>query len=253
MSRFVIDTTHDIINLFRSITENLHSRRIKAECVLDGNITVTAKDGDTEKLRNMLSQTAADFIAGTVERRKINGILSDYGLGKNEVFSVCEKLENDGEFCRKRSRLLGECFKKHMESSDKVYVDGLANFGFREYKRFLEAEAEEAAEEYMAEKAYIEFLDLLKYFVSIRTGEIPEVCVYGVSGLGYMITDEKGNIIDDKCYDEFFEDETNVTQEDMLISRLISIAPRRIRLCGIDNEKTVEAIKHIFAGRINIE
>ncbi len=252
MSKFVIDTTHDIINLFRNITENLHKHNIKAECVLDGYITVTSKKSEDEVLKNVLAETAEEFITDSIEYEKICKILKDFELTGSEINTIYKKIRNDRNFCENRRRILIHCFKNHMKSSNNLNIDGLVNFRFRDYSDALILAAEDGLEQYMTDKAYKEFLDLLKYFVSIQTGDVLCANVYGSSDFGYLITDETGNIIEGEQYDDFFSEMNicDLMHDDILLSRLISISPPEIIMHTDGNGKICETLRYIFGEKI---
>ncbi|MBR2878695.1 MAG: hypothetical protein IKB92_06305, partial [Clostridia bacterium] len=82
----------------------------------------------------------------------------------------------------------------------------------------------------MTQKAYDDFLDLLKYFVEIQ--DVTELVVHisGNTDDGFVLTDSFGNIVKISENEEFFN-EMNIIglkHEDVLISRLISLSPKQI-------------------------
>ena len=129
----------------------------------------------------------------------------------------------------------------------------MLDFRLSEYKRELDLILSDAIDEYMAQKAYDEFLDLLKYFVSIQDESDLEIYIDGNSDEGFLLTDNTGMLIKISENEEFFS-EMNIIglkHEDVLISRLISLSPKKI-IMPTEYESTPigTTLKRIFENRI---
>ena len=57
--KIVVDTSQDITQLFRMISENIRNQKINAECLLENFITVSA---DLAKVKKVISETVSEYI-----------------------------------------------------------------------------------------------------------------------------------------------------------------------------------------------
>ena len=253
LSQFVIDTTHDITSLFRKITDK--TRDLSVECILDEYITVSSEKNDDGKLKRILAETASEFIYDTVEYGKLCKIISEYGIDADTARSLALSAVNNPLLRKRHTDILRGELMHRLQKSCRLYIDGLVNFRFHDYSSALEADAQAAVDEYNAEKAYREFIDLLKYFVSVQDCGVMCANVYGNSSDGYIITDENGNALDAEYYDEFFSemDIAELKHDDILISRLISMSPCSIVMHTNGGGKTAETLRLIFENRIHFE
>ena len=110
----------------------------------------------------------------------------------------------------------------------------------------------------MAEREYEEFIRLLKYFVSIQENRPPAVNVLVRAEGVYELFDSNGRNITKKCLMEFLTDENVISEvnfDDLLISMLITLAPKKIIVHGsekITNKELFLTIERVFEGEVVI-
>ena len=116
---------------------------------------------------------------------------------------------------------------------------------------------DKVVEKFIVEKEYEEFIRLLKYFVDIQDSKIDEINIY-IKPLGvYNITDSKGKDIYNTMLKELSDSDLNIVNaniEDVLISGLITNAPRRIIIHGEEYCKSKEfigTIINVFGDRVS--
>ena len=131
-------------------------------------------------------------------------------------------------------------------TSKSVSVEGFVNFRLKELETELEDVVDDCVQEYMLELEYIEFINMIKYYVSIQGPKYLSVEVlYGndikIYGDGKDITKE--------CSDDF-KTEINYNEknvEDYILNSLITISPKRIFIKEKDR-KLSEEIKKTLLG-----
>lgn len=140
-------------------------------------------------------------------------------------------------------------------SIDKIiHIDGFVNFRLNEYINELSSIVTRAIELYIAEKEYNEFIKLLKYFVEIQECKIDIIHLFQADS-GYVMLDCEGNRINgdysEELKSEMIENEINF--DDLLISTLITISPKRIILHQQEhfkNKELLQTIKKVFCEKI---
>lgn len=143
------------------------------------------------------------------------------------------------------------------DKNNKINIEGFVNFRLRNYLEDLYEIIDRVIEEYVMEKEYKEFIKLLKYFVDIQESKIELInIVVDKTGM-YHFFDEGNNVINDEYIRGLVSDlvDSNLNNDDMLVSTLITIAPKRIVfhfVSNVKNTEIIETIKNIFDGKVYI-
>lgn len=139
----------------------------------------------------------------------------------------------------------------YLQESSEIIMDGFVTFRLRDINDELNRIVEKIVEDYVIEKEYSEFIKLLKYFVEIQESRYDTINI---------IVDEKGEYtVEDEQFlnitKEFFEDfnidniKGDINKNDILVSALITCAPKKVVVHGAANLKdkeVMDTIKNIF-------
>lgn len=145
-----------------------------------------------------------------------------------------------------------------LEAGNMVTVDGFINFRLHDFKLELEQLIDEAVEEYLMEKEYDDFIDLLRYFVNTQEPRLDKVHVLLLPSGAFNMYDKNYRLIDKDFLEGFILDlmENDLSYEDLLVSALITIAPTEIilHLPGSIGEMSsaVNTIQSVFSERVAI-
>ncbi|HHW06730.1 MAG TPA: putative sporulation protein YtxC [Clostridia bacterium] len=145
----------------------------------------------------------------------------------------------------------------YLETERLLNLEGFIRFRLGSYMEELSDAVEQAVDEYLAEKEYNDFIRLLRYFVEIQEPRIERVNVLiQPSGL-FQLYDSCDNIIKSDYLESFVAElaEHELSYEDLLISTLITLAPRHIILHLPDPGgvmSTVHTIESVFAERVSL-
>lgn len=250
---FRVDTTYDICNLFHSITDVIRQNKAKAECILDDVITIyTEKEGE-HVVENAIATSASAFIINNIENDRIKKMIQSQGINSFDTKKLLNEFIDKEKAIEKRTAIINNEIKNHLKKSSNLYIDGMINFRLSEYKRELDLILSDAIDEYVTKKAYDEFLDLLKYFVDIQDETDLIVRVTGNTEDGFTLKDCLGNILKISENEEFFNEMSiiGLKHEDVLVSRLISLSPKRIIMsCDYETTPIGITIKKIFEEKL---
>ncbi len=205
----------------------------------------------------------AEYMIERYETKLLKRILEeDYSdlssLKKRELLKNISRFTDDPEFgYEARKRAIALSVYDYLKEDRTMLIDGFVSFRLKEYELLLYKMTERFIEQYTAQKEYEEFIGLLKYFVNVQSvrPEMVQICVKEKEG--YRILNESGTDITEKCFADFLEGEfllTEETYDDLLISILITLAPKNITVHGSENIKNKElfkTIKSVFAGNIH--
>ncbi len=136
-----------------------------------------------------------------------------------------------------------------------LVIEGFINFCMQDFLTDIRFAVDLACEELRDEKEYNEFVKLLRYFVDTQPPLMLEVNIMTGKERGFVLWDGNGTRIEEKQIKYYMEDIAHgeINLDDVLVSILITVAPRRIVLHNrdqqVDNE-SVQMIKKVFDSRI---
>jgi putative sporulation protein YtxC len=147
--------------------------------------------------------------------------------------------------------------RDYLDGADELVVEGFVTFRLRDYLEELEDAVDRAVDDFLMEREYREFVRLLKYFVDVQEPRIDHVHVLMRPGGSFRLVDDDGSAIKSEYLEEFVVEmvESEVNYEDLLISALITVAPRSITIHGYPEDEwdeSVETIKGVFGGRVTL-
>ncbi|KUO76054.1 MAG: hypothetical protein APF77_09590 [Clostridia bacterium BRH_c25] len=222
-----------------------------------------------EEFKYILSKALTEVIIGHYEMRLLRKITKAnfFYLSDRERASVMdnackllndEKMMQSGGFYKatRRSRILRSILE-YLEAENEFNIDGFVNFRLNLYINELNETIERALEIFVAEREYNEFIKLLRYFVEIQECKIEAVHLFQSKDGRYLLYDENKNRISSEYFDELRSeilDET-INYDDLLISTMITISPKRITIHDIEafkNKELIQTIMNVFTERITI-
>ncbi len=233
--------------LLRKISEEFGS---EVGVVTDENsVMLTSTDKESKgKIVDAISKTIVEEYEDKLISKLINQNYFYFNLpDKRNIF---EKAINYTDHENAYNELVSAKLREYLETTDLVMIDGFVNFRLKDYQNELEGIIDKAVDDFMVEKEYKEFIKLLKYFVDIQTPKYEFINIVPAVE-GYSLYDDTGTDVTARCTKEFMRDTGGgfINSDDLLISALISIAPRRVCIHKperIENEELLKTIKQVF-------
>ncbi len=231
-------------------------------------ITIRTKN-KVNKVRINLSNILSDYIIEEYEEKFINKIINtNYyyfdSFEKKEILRLLlDKILNLNEknvfnniFILSRKNIIAKKLNEYLSGSDKIILDGFITFRLKGYIKELEDIVDKAVDDYLMEREYREFIRLLKYFVEIQEPKFELVHVLIGYKHKYILLDEHKNEITNDCIQDFIKEvsEGEINYDDLLVSSLITLAPKKICLHMVEkmkNKELLETIKSVFYGKVN--
>lgn len=146
----------------------------------------------------------------------------------------------------RRKALIEESTVEYLKDNSFIIISGFVNFRLEEYKNELRKLCQNAAEEFSALKEYDEFLNMLRFFVSVQMPKEPLVHVVKRNGVLRILNKHKKDITN-RYSNEFAFSPDDFTHEDIALSALITISPKSIIIHDKkENDKLYETIASVF-------
>lgn len=152
-----------------------------------------------------------------------------------------------------RQKIMGKILE-FLSQHNQLVVEGFIRFRLKEYLQFLEEAVERAVDDFLLEKEYREFIHLLKYFVEVQEPRANLVHLLRGKDGTLLLYDESQKAITVGCLEgllyKFSAEELNY--DDVLISALITLAPRHIMLHRLAHDKStpLETVRQVFGERV---
>jgi len=237
-------------------------------CYLDDEALLKENNFNKFKHRfiSSIANALSDIIINYWEPELIRRIIKEnyYYFNKSEqerIFDFASSILNYNEisgkqdisFQIKRKTFVLHKVQEFLSNNGLIIIDGFVNFRLKEYIRQLEDTVEIAIDEFLMDKEYNEFIKLLRHFVDLQEPKRDLVNVV-FSNNKIILMDENLNFIEkDSSFDFIANEDPDVNMDDITVSTLINIAPRRITIHGFNgNEKreVANALYNIFEGRV---
>ncbi|MGI6712686.1 MAG: putative sporulation protein YtxC [Bacillota bacterium] len=230
---------------------------------IDCSINEVDKPEQDMILRHNVANVISDFIINYWEQRILNKITRD-----NFCFLTKEEMENVVNKARKilestsqpdelflyrlnrKSKILHEILD-YLSLNTNINIDGFINFRLHDYVDDLYNILQQAVDEFMLEKEYREFILLLKYFVEIQEPKVEKIHVFLMADGYFQLLDDDNKAYNQQCFEGCIIDmvDKEINYEDLLISTLITIAPKKIILHIPDSSKVknmLDTIEEVF-------
>ncbi|MBO8164409.1 MAG: putative sporulation protein YtxC [Brevibacillus sp.] len=214
-------------------------------------------------VRSFIALVAIEWIIRAVEPDVIQAILArEYGPGLareckavlphvQQVLIPSEAGNLRAAGAARRAKIYRHIFDYLQEHSE-VVLDGFVRFRLKEYWDELAEAVELGTEEYLREKEYREFVELLRYFISLQEARYGLIHVVPRSEGTYGLFDEKGEAIYLEQLDAMIRySEQEFREEDYLLSALVTLAPLKIVLHRSEEKPALtETLRNIFPERL---
>ena len=271
----------DIMQHMNNQLQQLKSKKINYsidEVDSDGSTSIICRidDGKLYKeksvqsyktLKILVSNALADYIIRQYEEKLISRIINgNYcyfnAVEKKEILNKALKIVRNEErtflntlFQIRRRNVIVRKLLDYFENTDSLILDGFVNFRLKDYIKDLEEIVDKAVDDFLMEREYKEFIRLLRYFVDIQEPKYDTIHVIAGFDSRYTLLDESKKEITSECIQEFISEisEDDINYDDLLVSSLITFAPRKIVIhCTgqLRNKELLETIKNVFPDKV---
>ena len=273
--------TDDIMQDILSELEQLRSHKIDYSvdednsngsasiiCRINDDNLYKENSGQSYKmLKTLVSNALADYIIRQYEQKLITRIInSNYcyfnSLERKEILKKALHITRNEDrnffnslFQVRRRNTIVRKLVDYFDSSNSLILDGFVNFRLKDYVKDLEEIVDKAVDDYLMEREYREFIRLLIYFVDIQDPKFDTIHVIAGFDSRYTLLDESKKEITSECIQEFISEisEDDINYDDLLVSSLITFAPRKIVIhCTgqLRNKELLETIKNVFPDKV---
>lgn len=220
------------------------------------------------RIKDAFCDAISDFFVEELEEEYIKSIISEsYG------FTHPDQIEGIYHYCFDHLFLLedtpyrdeikikqrkNQVYAKVLECIEEeklFHLDGFIRFRLTDYRLELEELIEYAIDEYIVEQEYQEFIQILRAYVSRQLPKTPVIHAYHVLERKFILFNEAGEQLTKQELEQYLNTWAldGASQEELIVSTLIAMAPKTIILHTFDvNLAVVKTLKTIFQDRLYV-
>ncbi|GGA52809.1 hypothetical protein GCM10007416_27370 [Kroppenstedtia guangzhouensis] len=223
-----------------------------------------AGEKSEQGLRHSLGRAVADYYLAVNEPNLIRRIITQdfhyWNPGESReieryAYHLLDDSEAEEPSHRRRKHWMARQIAKYFCNHRDLAVDGYFQFRMKRYRDILMKLVEHAIDEYLLDQEYREFIDLLRYFVSIQQPKVPLVHVLHIGIRRFRLLDGEGRPLQMKEMDHTVEElmDQVTSHEDLIVSTLLTVAPEQVVLHTRNREENVVCtLMQVFEDRITI-
>lgn len=218
--------------------------------------------GDTPKifmslLADLLTNCIITFFEQNILKQIINFNYFYFDeFEKKIILENCYKYISSGEepSLKYRKEEIFTPVLSYIMENKSVILDGFVTFRLETYHKTLEDIVDYSVNQYVVEKEYVEFINLLKMYINSKEPQSSLIhLVY--HNQESILLDEHKNIIalDDSIFDAKYLSDISFSSNDYALNALLTLLPKKIEihLIGYEDE-FINTLKLIFGSRIFI-
>lgn len=187
--------------------------------------------------------------------KQINSIPNSFKVWeKKKVAEISEEILLDRDRFIVEKEYIYNKIKDYIRETPFIWIDGFVQFRLRKFNFFIDLVIEKGIKEFNAEKEYEEFIKVLQYFVDIQEPKHSLVNLI-FEDRDYKLYDEMNNLIDRDFFKEIIEEigSEDISRDDLLVSSLIVIAPKKLKIHLGERHKNKDVIRiiaNVFQDRV---
>jgi len=210
-------------------------------------------DGFIHFVAELISNTIIEFYEEKIMERIINSNYFYFDDYEKKII-----LENCREFCKAESEEKKEklyfAIEEYVKENKKIILDGVINFRIKEYVKILDNIVDMAVNQYIIEKEYAEFINLLKIYVNTTEAGVDLLHLIYINRESILLDAEKNMIpLSENIFNAKYLSDITFSSNDFALNTLLSILPKKLEIHIIDEEdEFINTLKLIFENRIYI-
>ncbi len=143
--------------------------------------------------------------------------------------------------------------KKYLHKNKTIILEGFLNFRLRNYIEYLQELIQESVNQFIIDKEYIEFVNLLKGYVDSKVPNKDVVNLVYVYDQAILLSEE-GEFLELDKFDSKYLSDITFCNNDYVLNTLVGLLPRQIILHLFSGHKDnfIKTIELIFGNKVKV-
>ena len=270
MKSFCIKTNNeDILDYLLSRTKEIDFEDLtysKNEFKIYQNVIIHYEGKDEESFSYFLSELITEVILEFYEEKLIYQILNYnyFYFDEYERIQICDNcmhtIENDYMEVAEnrkninRKQMIQKALLSFIQESKSMILDGFVNFRLKEYMSYLDNIVDTAVNQFIIEKEYNEFINLLKIYIDSKPAECEILHLIYINGESILLDADKNIVsVSENILNSKYLSDISFSSNDFALNTLLTLLPAKVEMhvIGIEDE-FIDTIKQIFEGRVSV-
>lgn len=182
----------------------------------------------------------------------LNYFYFDY-MEIGSIEKICAELLSTKEFLDRKMCLWTDILKYVTENKSMV-LDGFVLFRASDYIKYIDEAIDMAVNQFVIDKEYFDFINLLKLYISTKTSEAGLVHLIYINGESILLDEEKNVItISKSSLNIGYLSDISFSSNDYTLNSLLTLLPNKIIMHLIAKEdEFINTLKLIFEDKIEV-
>lgn len=223
------------------------------------NVIIHYKGSDVEAFYDFLSKTLSRSIEIFYEHKKVRRLIqfeyfyfdrNDKKIIFDEYKILINKISNHEK--KLKFNKINIPMKNYLKDNKSIVLEGFLNFRLREYIAYLRDLLQESVNQFIIDKEYIEFVNLLKDYVDSKIPNKDIVNLVYVNNEAILLS-QNGNIIKLDEFDSKYLSDISFSNNDYVLNTLVGLLPKQIILhLSTPEDNFIKTIELIFGDKVKI-
>lgn len=175
-----------------------------------------------------------------LEEKRI--IIDEYKLIKEKKIYNYKYVEN----------LIFPVIYNYLKNNKKIILSGFVDFCLPSYYSYLEKIIAEAVNQFIIDREYISFVNLLKYYVDSKIPNNTTVNLIYVNSNGILLSNN-GDYLKLENFNSSYVSDISFSQNDYILNTLVGLLPSKIEIHLISpKDQFIKTIEMIFTNKVHI-
>ena len=208
-----------------------------------------------------LSELIAEVVLEFYEEKLLKQMLNYnyFYFDEYERLCICENcfniMENEEEReIKNREEIIQNAVFSYVEENKSMILDGFVYFRLKEYFSYLDNVIDTAVNQFIIEKEYNEFINLLRIYVDSKKTECELLHLIYINGESILLDNNKNIVsVSDNIFNAKYLSDISFSSNDFALNTLLTLLPAKIEIHLIGEEdEFINTIKLIFENKVSI-
>lgn len=223
------------------------------------NVIIHYTGNNIDTFYNNLSDILTKCILFFFEKTILKNILSyNYfyfnDIETKQILDECiDLLNSDVNVYNEKYECIYKAVNEYVKEHHSIVLNGFVNFRLKRYKELLDYNIDICVSNYLIEKEYYEFINLLHLYVNSKESTINTVHLVYVNKESILIDSNKNIIpIQDNIFDARYLSDISFSSNDYCLNTLLNLLPKKLHIHLVDNyeDEFISTLKLIFENRV---
>lgn len=221
------------------------------------NVILHYKGKECKKFNKFLSSLLEEIVIEFYEEKILKQLINynyfyfdDYE--RKGILDNCIRTIEPDEYMKNISQQ--KDVVEYFNENKKMILDGFVYFRLKDYIKYLDEVVDYAVNQFIVEKEYKEFINLLKVYVETRKPEYKTLHLIYLNNESILLDEEKNIVsVSENIYNAKYLSDISFSSNDFALNALLTLLPEKIEIHLIDDEdEFINTLKLIFEGRVFI-